>query len=91
MPAQQDVLPPPGKFRWVASRKAAVCRAIASGELSREEACRRYDISEEELRLWEHALACAGEPGLRVTRVQVYKPVFAARGHVAAGDDGSVS
>jgi hypothetical protein len=47
--------------------------------LSRAEACARYHISEEELRLWERAVRCAGVPGLRVTRVQIYRPVFEGR------------
>ncbi|WP_310498347.1 DUF1153 domain-containing protein [Sandarakinorhabdus sp.] len=71
-----DDLPPVGTVRWVARRKAAICRAIAQGRLGRVEACTRYGLSDEELCLWEHALACAGEPGLRVTRTQIYRPVF---------------
>ena len=73
-----EPLPPVDTKRWVARRKAAVLAAIADGRLSRAEACSRYRISEAELRLWEHAVACAGVPGLRVTRVQIYRPVFEA-------------
>lgn len=69
-------LPPANVGRWVASRKAAVLAAIARGALTRAEACVRYRISDEELRLWERAVAVAGTPGLRVTRVQVYRPLF---------------
>jgi hypothetical protein len=72
-------LPPVDTNRWVASRKAAVLVAIADGRLSRAAACARYRISEAELRLWERAVECAGVPGLRVTRVQIYREVFAAR------------
>jgi hypothetical protein len=71
-------LPPANTKRWVISRKAQVLAAIDSGLLSRAEACARYAISEAELRLWERAVACAGVPGLRVTRVQIYRPVFEA-------------
>ncbi len=71
-----DGLPPRDTKRWVARRKAAILEAIRAGKLSRTEACLRYAISEAELRLWERAMACAGTPGLRVTRVQVYRPVF---------------
>jgi hypothetical protein len=39
---------PPGTTRWVASRKAAVAGAVRGGEISFEEACRRYELSEEE-------------------------------------------
>jgi hypothetical protein len=74
-----DGLPPRDTTRWVARRKAAILDAIAAGTLSRAEACGRYGISEAELRLWERAVACAGTPGLRVTRVQIYRPVFEGR------------
>lgn len=69
-------LPPTDTKRWVARRKAAVLAAINAGVLSRPEACARYGISEIELQLWERAVRCAGVPGLRVTRVQIYRPVF---------------
>ena len=75
----EAALPPADTTRWVARRKAAVVEAITAGVLSRAEACARYRISEAELRLWERAIACAGVPGLRVTRVQIYRPVFEAR------------
>ncbi len=75
----RDELPPVTTTRWVARRKAAVIKAIEAGMLTRAEACARYRISEAELRLWERALAAAGVPGLRVTRVQIYRPVFEAR------------
>ena len=52
--------------------------AINTGVLSRAQACARYHISEIELRLWERAVQFAGVPGLRVTRVQIYKPIFEA-------------
>ena len=79
-PEGLDALPPIDTTRWVARRKAAVLSAITAGTLTRAEACARYRISEAELRLWERAVECAGVPGLRVTRVQIYRPVFEARG-----------
>lgn len=69
-------LPPADTKRWVARRKAAVLAAINAGVLTRAEACARYHISEVELRLWERAVHFAGVPGLRVTRVQIYAPIF---------------
>jgi len=75
-PLTLQQLPPPDTQRWVVRRKAEVLAAIRGGLLTRLEACTRYRISEEELQLWERALDCAGMPGLRVTRVQVYRPVF---------------
>lgn len=77
--AEMADLPPVDTTRWVASRKAAVLSAISAGRLSRAAACARYRISEAELRLWERAVECAGIPGLRVTRVQIYREVFEAR------------
>jgi hypothetical protein len=71
-------LPPVDTKRWVARRKAEVLAAIVDGRIGRAEACRRYTISEAELRLWERAVDCAGIPGLRVTRVQIYRPIFEA-------------
>ncbi len=71
-----DWLPPADTKRWVASRKADVVRAIREGVVSRTEACARYRLSDEELRLWERAIDAAGTPGLRVTRVQIYREIF---------------
>lgn len=71
-------LPPPDTQRWVARRKAEVLAAIRGGLIDRGEARARWRVSDEELRLWERALDCAGVPGLRVTRVQIYRPVFEA-------------
>lgn len=71
-----DQLPPADTARWVVRRKAQVIAAIREGLIGRVDACTRYRISEEELRLWERAIDCAGVPGLRVTRVQVYRPIF---------------
>ena len=71
-----DSLPPAHTTRWVPSRKAHVVNAIRSGMLDRDDACRRYALSPEELRLWERAFDAAGTPGLRVTRVQIYREIL---------------
>jgi len=71
-------LPPANTKRWVPSRKAEVVRAVRAGLLGRDEACARYSLSPEELRLWERAVDVAGTAGLRVTRVQIYRDVFEA-------------
>ena len=68
-------LPPSDTKRWVARRKAAVVTAVRSGAISIEEACRRYHLSEEEFLAWERRIATDGVPGLRITRVQVYRDV----------------
>ena len=75
-PLTLDQLPPSNTSRWVVRRKAEVLAAIRGGLISRADACTRYRLSDEELRLWERAVDAAGMPGLRVTRVQVYRPVF---------------
>jgi Protein of unknown function (DUF1153) len=67
------VLPPPDIKRWSPGRKAAVVKAARAGVISREEACARYMISEEELIAWEKALDRNGVPGLRTTRQQSYR------------------
>ena len=66
-------LPPPNTKRWVVRRKAAVVAAVRVGEITIEEACRVYQLSEEELLSWERAFEIHGLPGLRATRVQQYR------------------
>lgn len=78
--------PPPGldkhglphidTVRWVPSRKAAVLKAINCGQISLDEACRRWHLSVEEIQLWQRAMDKVGTPGLRVTRVQIYRSLF---------------
>ena len=66
-------LPPQNTRRWVASRKAAVVRAVEHGLLSREEAERRYALSQEEFETWRSAVQVHGEAGLKVTAIQRLK------------------
>jgi transposase-like protein len=68
-------LPPPDVKRWTFRRKAAVVSAVANGELTREEACRRYQLTEEEFVSWQQAFETHGLPGLRSTRLQQYRPL----------------
>jgi transposase-like protein len=63
-------LPPPNTKRWVVRRKAAVVVAVLSGVITVEEACRRYQISEEEFLVWRRAFEVHGLSGLRATRIQ---------------------
>ncbi len=63
-------LPPANIKRWVVRRKAAVVAAVQSGEITLEEACRRYQLSEEEFRAWQRAYDADGLRGLRATRLQ---------------------
>jgi hypothetical protein len=60
------VLPPPETKRWSSRRKAAILVGVRTGVLTREEACQRYLLSEEEFASWEAAFDRAGIPGLRV-------------------------
>jgi hypothetical protein len=72
-------LPPPDIKRWVVRRKAAVVSAVRDGSIGLQEACRRYTLSSEEFRAWEHAVDRYGIPGLRVTRIQIYRDTDEAR------------
>jgi len=66
-------LPPKSTLRWVASRKAAVVRAVAAGLISRGEALEDYALTEEEFASWEQAVARHGEAALKATRLQRYR------------------
>lgn len=66
-------LPPVETRRWVASRKAAVVRAVSGGLISREEAKSRYGLSDEEFDGWTSAIAAHGEVALKTTCIQRYR------------------
>jgi transposase-like protein len=66
-------LPPASTKRWVVRRKAAVVAAVLSGGITLEEACRWYQLTEEEFRSWERAFEIHGLAGLRITRTQQYR------------------
>jgi hypothetical protein len=66
-------LPPPETVRWVASRKAAVVRAVQAGLITREQALANYGLSDEEFGAWESAVAAHGEKALRATALQKYR------------------
>jgi hypothetical protein len=76
-PVTLESLPPPDTRRWVVRRKAEVIAAIRGGLLTAAEACARYRLSPEELELWQESIDRAGVPGLRVTRIQLYKDYVA--------------
>lgn len=79
-----DVLPTTGTKIWVAQRKAAVVAAVRGGLISREEACRRYELSEEEFSSWQRSFEAYGINGLRVTRLQQYRGASSSRLATAA-------
>jgi hypothetical protein len=66
-------LPAPETVRWVASRKAAVVRAVAAGLISRETALRTWSLSEEEFESWEAAVNQHGVRALRATALRQYR------------------
>jgi hypothetical protein len=66
-------LPPPDTKRWVTRRKAVIVNAVSAGVISLEEVCRRYELSVEEFLAWQRAIDTHGVPGLRVTRLQIYR------------------
>lgn len=66
-------LPPVDTKRWVASRKAAVVKAVACGLITREEAKTCYALSEEELSSWENAIRQHGREALKATTLQRYR------------------
>ncbi len=66
-------LPPPDTCRWVASRKAAVVRAVTVGLITRSEAIERYALTDEEIDSWLSAVARHGEKALKATRLQSYR------------------
>ncbi len=68
-----ESVPPPITKRWVARRKAAMVAAVRSGGITIEEACRAYQLSEEEFLSWERAFEIHGLAGLRATRIQQYR------------------
>jgi transposase-like protein len=68
-----EQLPDPNTKRWVVRRKAAVVAAVRSGGITVEEACRVYQLSEEEFRSWDRAFELHGLAGLRTTRIQRYR------------------
>lgn len=78
-PAPAADLPSPNTKRWVVRRKAVVVAAVRSGALSLQEACRRYNLSVEEFLAWQRSIDRYGVPGLRVTRLQIYRDTDALR------------
>jgi endonuclease/exonuclease/phosphatase family metal-dependent hydrolase len=66
-------LPARDTRRWVASRKAAVVRAVRYGLITLEEAKARYGLSDEEFGSWASAVAEHGEQALKATALQRYR------------------
>ncbi|MFO1139640.1 MAG: DUF1153 domain-containing protein [Paracoccus sp. (in: a-proteobacteria)] len=59
--------------RWVASRKAVVVDAVSHGLITREDAIRRYGLTEEEFDTWASAVRKHGRNGLKITQLQKFR------------------
>jgi hypothetical protein len=50
-----------------------VVDAVRDGKIAMEEACTRYELTEEEFRAWQRAFESNGIGGLRATFIQQYR------------------
>lgn len=66
-------LPPENTKRWVASRKAAVVKAVTYGLITLPDAMKMYGLSEEEFSEWKSAVDTHGEAALKTTALQKYR------------------
>ena len=66
-------LPSERTRRWVASRKAAVVRGVVYGLISKDDALKRYGLSDDEFIEWVRAVSTHGEAALKTTMVQKYR------------------
>jgi acetyl-CoA acetyltransferase len=64
---------PPEDTRWVANRKETVVNAVLYGLIRREEALRRYGLSQEEFDSWTKAVKKHGRAALKVTAIQRFR------------------
>ena len=69
----QADLPDRDTTRWVASRKAAVVRGVVYGLISKDDALKRYSLSDDEFLSWVKAVSTHGEAALKTTLVQKYR------------------
>ena len=66
-------LPSRTTSRWVAQHKKNVANAVLYGLIEFEDACIRYDLSEEELLSWLKSMKFHGLDALKATRLQQYR------------------
>ena len=78
--AEFELPPVPSSGRWVVRHKAQIVAAVRGGRLTLQEALDRYRITVEEFLSWQRSLEAHGVPGLRVTRLQIYRDTDAVRG-----------
>ena len=79
-PMSVNDLPPSDTKRWVIRRKAEVVAGVCAGLITIEEACERYTLSIEEFLSWQRLIDNHGLRGLRVTKIQDYRPTSSATG-----------
>ena len=63
----------PTDVRWIPGRKARIVAAVNAGIVTMKELTDRYEISVEEFSSWRRSIRRHGIPGLRVTRLQIYR------------------
>jgi len=61
-------------------RKAAVVEAVHTGQITIEQACRRYSLSVEEFLSWHNTIQSHGVEGLQITKLQNYRYARPKRG-----------
>lgn len=66
---------------WTPRRKATLVFAIKAGKIAADQMRSRFGLSEEELQGWIAAIETNGVPGLRVTRIQIYRDNPLPRGN----------
>lgn len=54
-----------GSVRWTSRRKSELLERLREGELTRDEACTLYGLSEAEISEWERRLEAGGVRALR--------------------------
>lgn len=69
----EERLPPRDTQRWVTRRKAEVVNAVHNGVITLDDACERYNLSQEEFLSWESLVKKHGLRGLRVTQAHRYR------------------
>lgn len=67
-----DALPTLPVKRYTPGIKARILDALAGAAISEDEVCETYNISKEELRIWQRNDSRFGVRGLRVTKIQHY-------------------
>ena len=66
-------LPEKNTKRWVARHKRNVANAVLYKLITFEEACARYELSEEELLCWLKSMKFHGTDALKSTRLMEYR------------------